>query len=131
MSDPVRPARRHPRQRPRRRALRLGRIAEACCAGLLRLKGFRIIARDFRVPVGEIDIIARKGTVLAFIEVKARSSPAEEVLTTRQQKRIIRAAEAFLMTRPDLASLDLRFDLMLLGGWRRPRHLTGAWRPER
>jgi putative endonuclease len=105
-------------------------MAEACCAGLLRLKGWRIIARDFRVPVGEIDIIARKGAVLAFIEVKARRTAAEDVLTARQQKRIIRAAQAFLMTRPDLAGLDLRFDLMLFGGWRPPRHLTGAWRPE-
>ena len=131
MIDPVRPARRHSRIRPRRRALRFGRIAEACCAGLLRLKGFRIIARDFRVPVGEIDIIARKGAVLAFIEVKARKNAAEEVLTTRQQRRIIRAAEAFMMTRPDLAGLDLRFDLMRFGGWRPPRHLCGAWRPER
>jgi putative endonuclease len=115
----------------RRRARRFGRIAEACCAGLLRLKGFRIIARDFKAPVGEIDIIARKGRLLAFIEVKARHPVAEEVLTARQRKRIIRAAEAFMMTRPDLAGLDLSFDLMLVGRWRRPRHLVGAWRPER
>ena len=131
MSRRLRAARRDSRQRPRKRALRFGRFAEACCALLLRLKGFRILARDFRVPVGEIDIIARKGALVAFIEVKARSTPAEEVLTMRQQKRIIRAAEAFLTTRPDLAGLDLRFDLMLLGGWRRPQHLIGAWRPER
>jgi putative endonuclease len=98
---------------------------------LLRLKGFRIIARDFRVPVGEIDIIARKGRLLAFIEVKARQSAAEEVLTARQRKRIIRAAEAFMMTRPDLAGLDLSFDLMLVGRWRWPRHLIAAWRPDR
>jgi putative endonuclease len=102
---------------------------------LLRLKGFRIIARDFRVPVGEIDIIARKGRLLAFIEVKARRSAAQsatgEVLTARQRKRIIRAAEAFMMTRPDLAGLDLSFDLMLVGRWRWPRHLIAAWRPDR
>ena len=115
----------------RRRARQFGRIAEACCAGLLRLKGFRIIARDFRVPVGEIDIIARKGRLLSFIEVKARRSAAEEVLTAKQRKRIIRAAEAFIMTRPDLAGLDLSFDLMLVGRWRRPRHLVAAWRPDR
>jgi putative endonuclease len=120
---------------PRRRARQFGRIAEACCAGLLRLKGFRIIARDFKVPVGEIDIIARKGRVLAFIEVKARRPAAQsasgEVLTARQRRRIIRAAEAFMMTRPDLAGLDLSFDLMLVGRWRRPRHLIAAWRPDR
>ena len=115
----------------RRRARQFGRIAEACCAGLLRLKGFRIIARDFRVPAGEIDIIARKGRLLAFIEVKARRSAAEEVLTAKQRKRIVRAAEAFMMTRPELAGLDLSFDLMLVGRWRRPRHLADAWRPDR
>jgi putative endonuclease len=115
----------------RRRARQFGRLAEACCAGLLRLKGFRIIARDFRVPVGEIDIIARKGRLLAFIEVKARQAAVEEVLTARQRKRIIRAAEAFMMTRPDLAGLDLSFDLMLVGRWRWPRHLNAAWRPDR
>lgn len=120
-----------PRQAPRRRALLFGQLAERCCAGLLRLKGYRILARDFRVPVGEIDIIARKGGLLAFIEVKARSTACGDVLTTRQQKRIIRAAEAFMMTRPDLADHDLRFDLMLIGGWRRPQHLPGAWRPDR
>jgi putative endonuclease len=102
---------------------------------LLRLKGFRIIARNFRAPVGEIDIIARKGRLLAFVEVKARQStihsPAEDVLTARQRKRIIRAAEAFIMTRPDLAGLDFSFDLMLVGRWRWPRHLIAAWRPDR
>jgi putative endonuclease len=118
-------------ERTRRRARQFGRIAEACCAGLLRLKGFRIVARDFKTPVGEIDIIARKGRLLAFIEVKARRSAAEEVLTVKQRKRIIRAAEVFMMTRPDLAGLDLSFDLMLVGRWRRPRHLAGAWRPNR
>ncbi len=117
--------------RSRRRARRFGWIAEACCAGLLRLKGFHIIARDFRTPVGEIDIIARKGRTLAFIEVKARGAATAEVLTARQAQRIVRAAEAFLMMRPDLAGLDLRFDLMLLERWRWPRHWIDAWRPGR
>ena len=66
-----------------------------------------------------------------FIEVKERRSAAEEVLTAKQRKRIIREAEAFMMTRPDLAGLDLSFDLMLVGRWRRPRHLVAAWRPDR
>lgn len=118
----------------RRRAGRRGRFAERCCAILLRLAGFRIIARDFRVPVGEIDIIARRGSLLAFIEVKARG-PVEaetgEVLTVRQRRRIERAAEAFVMIRPDLATLDRRFDLMVVPRWRWPRHIADAWRPER
>lgn len=81
--------------------------------------------------MGEIDIVARRGRILVFVEVKARAAPTPEILTVRQQRRIVRAAEAFLMTRPDLSALDLRFDLMLVGrsGW--PKHLAGAWRPDR
>ncbi len=115
----------------RRRALRFGRSAEAWCAWWLRLKGYRILARDVRFYVGEIDIVARRGRALAFIEVKSRADGARaEVLGPVQRRRIVRAAEAFLQRRPDLAGLDLRFDLMLVAPWRRPRHLIAAWRAD-
>jgi putative endonuclease len=58
----------------RRRAWRRGRLAESMAAFLLRLKGFRILARGYKVPVGEIDIIARRGRLIAFVEVKARAA---------------------------------------------------------
>jgi putative endonuclease len=115
----------------KRQAWRFGRLAESICAGLLRLKGYRIVARGFRVPVGEIDIIARRGRTLAFVEVKARGDDGSpEVLTPRQRRRITRAAEAFLKARPVYAGLDLRFDLMVVGRRRPPRHLAGAWRAD-
>ena len=116
--------------RTRRRARRFGRTAEACCAGLLRLKGFHILARDFRAPVGEIDIIARRGAVVAFIEVKARPSAAlaVESLTARQRRRIARAALAWLQKRPELHRCDQRFDVMLVAPWKAPRHVIDAWR---
>ena len=117
----------------KRRAWQFGRFAETVGALLLRLKGYRIVARGFRVPVGEIDIIARRGRTLAFVEVKARTGAgdtAPEVLTPRQRRRITRAAEAFLKVRPAYRGLDLRFDLIIIGRRGPPRHLANAWRAD-
>lgn len=117
----------------RRRAWRRGRFAELACAIDLRLRGYRVVARRLRCPSGEIDIVARRGGTLAVIEVKARASTAEaaEAITRRQRGRITRAAGWMLQRRPDLADLDLRFDVMLVTPWRWPRHLRDAWRAER
>src|SRR5262249_15645780 len=90
--------------RSRRRAWRRGRLAEAAVALVLGLKGFRILARGFRVPVGEIDIVARRGQLLVFVEVKARQSAwaAAESLGPRQRRRILQAARWFLARHPEL-----------------------------
>jgi len=113
----------------RRRAWRFGRAAEAVCANVLRLKGYRILAKDVRTPVGEIDIVARWGRVLAFIEVKARrSADGNDVIGPRQKRRILRAAEAFMSRRPALANLDVRFDVMLVTNWALPTHVPDVWR---
>jgi putative endonuclease len=98
----------------------------------LRARGWRIIARGWRCPSGEIDILARRGKVLAVIEVKSRGeiAAAAAALTPRQRRRIARAADAFLKSRPDLAELDLRFDVMLVAPLRPPRHWRGAWRTD-
>ncbi len=114
----------------RRRAWLRGRRAEAVAAWWLRIKGYRILARGFRVPSGEIDLIARRGRTLALIEVKSRSTRAEAAgaVTPRQRARIARAAEAFLQRHPELARLDPRFDAILLASRRLPRHIKGAWR---
>jgi putative endonuclease len=118
-------------RRRRRRAHRFGRLAETACALVLRLKGYSILARDFRTPVGEIDIVARRGAVVAFVEVKARSGgDAIDGLGRRQRQRIARAALAFVQQRPALAGLGMRFDVMLIDGRRLPRHIADAWRPE-
>lgn len=116
----------------RRKAWKFGRFAEGLSAWGLRLKGYRILARGFRAPVGEIDIIARRGRVLVFIEVKARTdlTAAAESLRPRQTARIVRAAGAFVQSRPGLSGLDQRFDVMLVRPWRWPVHLTDAWRPQ-
>lgn len=115
----------------RRKAWRLGGAAENLCAWHLRLRGYRILARRFRCPVGEIDLIARRGRVLAFIEVKARPSRAQaaEAVTLRQRLRVERAALAYVQAHPGLADLAMRFDAMLVAPRRLPRHIADAWRP--
>ena len=114
----------------RRAAERRGHAAEAIAALLLRAKGFRILARRFRSPAGEIDLVAKRGRVLAFVEVKRRADTARaaEAVTAKGQTRIARAAEHFLLRHPRWAGCDLRFDAILIGGgW--PRHIPDAWRP--
>lgn len=115
-----------------RRAQRRGRVAEWLCLWHLRLHGWRILARGWRCPAGEIDILARRGKVLAVIEVKSRGeiAAAALALAPRQRRRIARAAEAFLVQRSDLRNLDLRFDVMLVAPRRLPRHWRGAWRTD-
>jgi putative endonuclease len=115
----------------RRRAERFGRLAEEACAWHLRLRGYRLLARRLRTPAGEIDILARRGRVVAVVEVKARGDLilAAEALGPHQRRRLARAA-AFVAARPDCAGCDLRFDVMLFRRWRWPRHLIAAWTPD-
>ncbi|MCC7272645.1 MAG: YraN family protein [Alphaproteobacteria bacterium] len=118
---------------PRRAAAeRLGRRAEAWAGWLLRLKGYRVLERRWRGPVGEIDLVARRGSTLAVIEVKARplAVAAAAAVDGRARRRLARAAAAFLAGRPDLAGLAVRFDVVLVVPGRLPRHLVDAWRPE-
>jgi putative endonuclease len=116
----------------RRVAERRGKTAERLCLWHLRLKGYRILARRYKTPVGEVDLIARRGRVLAAIEVKARPDfdRANEAVTPRQRRRIARALAYFLGGRPDLASLAARFDVMLVAPRRWPRHVVDAWQEE-
>jgi putative endonuclease len=98
----------------------------------LRLRGWRVVARDWRCPAGEIDIVARRGRVLAIVEVKTRATAADAAfaLAPRQRRRIARATAAFLLARPELAGLSVRFDVMLVARMRPPRHLPGAFRAD-
>ena len=110
-------------------AFRTGLSAEARAAVFLIANGYRILARRFRTPYGEIDIVARRLNLLAFIEVKARASldDAAYAVTQRQQRRIIDAAQAWLMAHPEHAEFDLRFDAILIAPRRLPRHLLAAF----
>ena len=110
-------------------AFRTGLSAEARAAAYLMAKGYRILAKRFRSPYGEIDLVARKRNLVAFIEVKARASldDAAYAVTPRQQARIIAAAQAWLMAHPEHAEFELRFDAVLIAPRRLPRHLLAAF----
>ena len=110
-------------------AFRTGLSAEARAAAYLMAKGYRILAKRFRTPYGEIDIVARRRNLVAFVEVKARASldEAAYAVTPRQQARIIAAAQAWLMAHPEHAEFELRFDAMLIAPRRLPRHLLAAF----
>ena len=110
-------------------AFRTGLSAEARAAAYLLAKGYRILAKRFRTPYGEIDIVARRRNLLAFIEVKARASldEAAYAVTPRQQQRIVDAAQAWLMAHPEHADFELRFDAMLIAPRHLPRHLLAAF----
>ena len=110
-------------------AFRFGLSAESRAAAYLIAKGYRIVARRWRSPVGEIDIVARRRGVLVFVEVKARErlDDAAEAVIVRQQRRIIAAAEAWLARHPDDVNSDIRFDVVLVAPKSLPRHIQGAF----
>jgi len=110
-------------------AERRGRRAEAVCVLLLRLKGYRIVARRLRSRVGEIDILASRGGTLVAIEVKARETldAAAYSVSTQQQARIARAAALARVHFPRFASAPVRFDVMLVVPRRWPVHLRNAF----
>jgi len=110
-------------------AWKRGQLGESIAALYLRVKGYHILARQHRTPVGEIDIIARRGKQIIFVEVKTRDhqDDAAHAISPRQQSRIMRASEMFMQGRPDLAHYDMRFDGLLMAPWRWPVHLENAW----
>lgn len=118
-------------RRKRRIAYRFGLRGEARCVWWLRCKGYRMVARGYRLPVGEIDIVARRGRTLAFIEVKSRKTAAQAsaAVTPKQRRRIERAAAGFLAANPHLSSQHARFDVMYVVPGRLPIHIRDAWRP--
>ena len=115
----------------RQHAERRGRRSERIAAWWLRLKGYRILERDLRCPVGEIDLIARRGDTLAIVEVKARAAVAEaaEAISGRQRHRIVAALGWYLQRRPEFAQARIRFDAVLVAPRRLPQHLAGCWEP--
>src|SRR5579863_3627604 len=109
-------------------AFRLGLSAESRAAILLVAKGYRIVARRWKTPLGEIDIVARRRRTLVFVEVKARerAEDAAEAVTARTKRRIIGAAELWLARHPDDAQRDIRFDVILVAPGSMPQHIANA-----
>ena len=94
-------------------------------------KGYRPIARRYRTPLGEIDLIVKRGRTIAFIEVKARAleRDALESVGTLTERRIVDAADLWLAKHPAAAGYDIRYDVVVLLPWRLPRHIPDAFRP--
>ena len=119
----------------RQAAHRLGHAAEWRAVWRLRLAGYSVLARRYKTKLGEIDIVVRRGGILAFVEVKARAdlAVATDSLGNRQFGRVARAASLFIARHPHYAAHAVRFDAVLVGGplhrrlW--PRHLPDVWRP--
>ena len=113
----------------RRAAERGGRRAEALAALWLQLKGWTILARRARTPVGEVDLVARRGRTLIFVEVKARATAAdaEYALDDFRLRRVAAAAQA-LAARYARAGDTLRIDAVFIVPRRWPRHVPDVWR---
>ncbi|WP_300577870.1 YraN family protein [Phenylobacterium sp.] len=110
-------------------ARRSGRRAEAWAALWLMAKGYRILGFRLRTRLGEIDLLAQKGRVLAVVEVKSRATleAALAAVTPEQRDRLRRAGQAAAGARPRLKDLAVRLDLIALAPGRLPRHRPDAW----
>jgi putative endonuclease len=93
-----------------------GRAAERRALWHYRLRGYRVLDRNAWTGGNELDLVVRRGRRLAFVEVKAKAGPARgdplEMVTAEKQRRLRRAAEAWLATHPDAAGLEARFDVL-------------------
>ncbi|MFT4936907.1 MAG: putative endonuclease [Pseudoalteromonas distincta] len=110
-------------------ARRSGRRAEAWAALWLMLKGYRILGFRLRTRLGEIDLLAQKGAVLAVVEVKSRLTLADALaaVAPEQRDRLRRAGAAVAGGRPRLKNLAVRLDLIALAPGRLPQHRPDAW----
>ena len=113
----------------RRRAHFWGLQAETLAALWLQARLYRVLARNYRIQGGEIDIIARRGRTIVFVEVKARADleAAALALTPRKEKRVARAANRWIAAHPWAAGCSWRADAVLIAPRRLPRHIENAF----
>jgi len=112
-----------------------GALGEDAAASYLESKGWKVLARNFRVRVGEIDLVVLQGDTVAFVEVKSwKTVPREDLAWSvgpRKRSRIARAARLFLSRRPDLADAHQRFDVVFVGGEENSiEHIAAAFNEE-
>lgn len=115
----------------RQRAEKAGRTGEWLAALALQLKGYVIIERRVKSHRGEVDLIARRGLILAFIEVKARAKTIDAalILTPKQMTRIVNGATGWAAAKPWTQKCTWRYDLIVVYPWQWPKHIRDAWRP--
>ncbi len=117
----------------RQRRERCGRQAETAASLWLQLKGYRILDRRARTPQGELDLVAARGKMLVFVEVKSRQAfeAALDAVTAETRTRVEQAARLWVSRKPKMRDWLWRFDIVLLAPGRLPRHMPDAWRAER
>ncbi|MEZ0224046.1 MAG: YraN family protein [Alphaproteobacteria bacterium] len=108
---------------------RKGLYAETIAALYLRCKGYRILERRFRTPKGEIDIIAKRGGAVAFVEVKLRKTheDAAEAVHAINQERVRQAAALYLTRHTEYTVLETRFDALIMAPGKLPQHIVNAF----
>lgn len=103
----------------------LGRAGESAALAWYQRRGFRLVARNWRCPLGELDLVVRRGTLVAFVEVKTRAGSGfgggYEAVGWRKQQKLRQLAEAFV-SRHGRAGLDYRFDVASVMPGRSGRH---------
>lgn len=106
-----------------------GLRAELFAALALMLKGYRIVARRYKTPLGEIDLVAKRGRTLCFVEVKRRRSfvKGAEAVHAKNQSRVSNAAALYLQKHPEYSGLNIRFDAAIIAPKSWPRHIPHAW----
>ncbi|MES2984246.1 MAG: YraN family protein [Pseudomonadota bacterium] len=114
-------------QRVRRH--RHGILGEYAALAYLTLKGYRFVAQRFKTPLGEVDLVMRRGDTLVFVEVKMRSRIEDAAIAVhiKNQSRVSRAAQLFLAAHPAYASHQVRFDVVLVTWYKRPHHILNAF----
>jgi putative endonuclease len=108
---------------------RSGRRGEAIAALFLRLKGYRIIGKRVKTPLGELDLVVTRGKSVAFVEVKTRAFSTDELdaLLAVNRRRIVRAGLIWLSQHDRYAGHNLRFDVIFLAPFAWPRHIVNAF----
>lgn len=106
---------------------KFGIFAEYLSCLLLNIKGYKILERRYKIKQGEIDIIAKKGKFICFIEVKARKQKSDEVLTSKQRNRITDAAKHYIVRKECYDNYNYRFDLIIYTPPLILKHIISAW----
>lgn len=115
--------------RSRIQSYRKGVMAEWVACAFLMCKGYRPLARRFTTPVGEIDLIMKRGSTVIFVEVKARGNHADAAYSihAKNQSRVVHASQWFLQARPTLGAQIFRFDAVTVSCYMMPHHIPNAF----
>jgi putative endonuclease len=105
-----------------------GYLGEFLAICLLKIKGYKILARRYKTVCGEIDIVAQKCDIVAFVEVKSRKSidKCYNAVTNKQLRRIQRTSEIFLRKNQKFSNYFSRYDVVLVSDWKLPIHIENV-----